>query len=125
MIDDRTAHFSFALPHPTNSLDQDVLRLREAISGADGMFNWCQVRIGELAHVVRTKVASITYDGAGRVASLVETLIDLATRTTIYAYDGNGLVTTETVVQDGWQRVTTYSYSAGRLAGWTTVETPV
>lgn len=36
MIDDRTEHLSLALPHTTNALKLDVLRIREALAAIDG-----------------------------------------------------------------------------------------
>lgn len=38
MTDDRTAHLSLPLPHPTNALDEDVGRLRTSLNGIDAKF---------------------------------------------------------------------------------------
>lgn len=38
MVNDTTAHLGLQLPHPGNELDDDVLRLRSAISGIDAKF---------------------------------------------------------------------------------------
>lgn len=34
-MDDATSHRSYPLPHPDNMLDEDVLRLRDALSQID------------------------------------------------------------------------------------------
>ena len=34
-VDNKTPHQQYPLPHPTNQLDQDVLRLAEALKAVD------------------------------------------------------------------------------------------
>lgn len=37
MIDQKTTNFQLPLPHPNNQLEEDVLRLRTALSNIDGL----------------------------------------------------------------------------------------
>lgn len=63
--------------------------------------------------------AAYTYDSAGRIASVGETLPS-GTRTTTYSYDAAGRVTQAVLTQGSTTRTTTYSYdSTGTLTGWT------
>lgn len=38
MVDDKTSHLDLPLPHPTNELADDVIRLRAALNGIDAQF---------------------------------------------------------------------------------------
>lgn len=38
MINETTSHLGLTLPHPSNTLEEDVLRLRSAINGIDAKF---------------------------------------------------------------------------------------
>lgn len=37
MIDQKTVNLQFPLPHPNNTLQEDVLRLRTALTNIDGL----------------------------------------------------------------------------------------
>lgn len=67
----------------------------------------------------RPTAASYTYDSAGRISSVTETLPSGA-RTTTYTYDSAGRVTQSVVTEGSTARTTTYNYDAnGALTGFT------
>lgn len=143
MIDQRTTYFGFALPHPSNALNVDVVRLQSALSGIDNMLNWAAQLLNSddaalksmqsIANAVRAiqtqldlvSIASETtfaYDNQERVSSMSEVLPEQKTRTTTYLYAQDGALATTTVAVGGRIYVTSYSYTNGRLTGMTTQE---
>lgn len=140
MIDNRTTHFNFPLPYPTNALNEDVLRLRSALSGIDDMFNWASQLLAsddpvlgkmqalvdaakavdaQLAWIEPEAAATLTYNGSGQVTMITETLGGGQPRVTAYAYNVDGQVQTETVTIGAVSYVTTYTYTGGLLTGAT------
>lgn len=65
--------------------------------------------------------AAITYDGAGRVSSIVETR-DGQPATTTMAYNGDGTVARVTTIYKGRTRTETYAYAGGQVSGITATE---
>lgn len=67
----------------------------------------------------RPTAATYTYDAAGRISSVTETLPS-GTRTTDYTYDSAGRVTQSVATEGSVTRTTAYSYdSSGALTGFT------
>ena len=58
----------------------------------------------------------ITYDGSGRVVTVVET-VDGQPATTTMAYNADGTVNTVTTTYKGRTRTETMAYAAGRVSG--------
>lgn len=112
MIESSTARYAFQLPHPANNLSDDVMRLRSALSGIDGIIYTHQstlaARLAVQSHWANT--TAFTYDGSNRVATVTETY-GLVTYVTTITYtgdlvtrvqmDGNGLRRTEDLTYDG------------------------
>lgn len=137
MIDQRTTHFNFALPHPSNQLTEDVARLRSALSGIDNMLNWTRqnlssnddsltnvqaivnairVILPQLNLISSAAETTLTYDGQGRVINVTEVLVDgVTTRATSYAYNPDGTLANSTVIIGDNTYITSYSYSNGLL----------
>ncbi len=140
MIDQRTTHFDFPQPHPSNRLDEDVSRLRETIQSIDNLLNWAAQRIdsddpigtipalvtaakaakADILQLIPASAAAFAYDAEGRVAQITETLPGGAARETTFVYSGSVLAT-ETTVCDGIARRTTYNYLNGRVSSTTRV----
>lgn len=123
MIDDRTTHYTLALPHSNNRLDEDVERLRDALNAIDEAIDGVSDGSSVIADQVIAGVSgAYTYDGGGRVSSISETLTDGSVRTTAFIYNGDGTVQRETVTVGGTSWVTTYAYTGGLVSGYTRVE---
>ena len=84
MINDTTAHLGLQLPHPSNELDDDVLRLRSAISGIDAKFALLDALLAsgdidldtlqELVAAIKGDAASLlAHIGAGDAAHMAAT----------------------------------------------------
>ncbi|MBJ2144199.1 hypothetical protein JC796_25950 [Delftia acidovorans] len=67
---------------------------------------------------------TITYDGAGRVSSIVETR-DGQPATTTMAYNGDGTVASVTTLYRGRTRTETYAYAGGKVSGISATEVQV
>ncbi|MGQ8878807.1 hypothetical protein ACUTR7_14960 [Delftia sp. NA_296.1] len=65
--------------------------------------------------------ATITYDGTGRVSSIVETR-DGQPATTTMAYNGDGTVARVTTLYKNRTRTETYAYAGGQVSGITATE---
>lgn len=76
----------------------------------------------DIRHFEPAVAGALTYDVQGRISVLTETLANAATRTTTYSYDGDGQVATAAQTVAGVARTTTYSYSDGKITGWTVAE---
>lgn len=133
-VDQRTTNFSWPKPHPSNRLDEDVVRLRESLDAIDGLLFWAAQRIdspdplgtipalvvalkatqANLLQTLPADSAVYTYDGFGRVTTASETLPGGATRVTDYVYSGDVLAH-ETTTLGGVSQRTTYTYSGGRV----------
>ena len=71
----------------------------------------------------KPSAATYTYNAAGRVSNIAETL-PAGERATTLTYDANGRVATVAEVLEGKTRTTTYAYDAtGRVSGFAAVET--
>ena len=51
MIDDRTTHYDLPQPSASNTLAEDVARLRTALSGADSALHAIELQTGEAGYV--------------------------------------------------------------------------
>ena len=138
MIDQRTPHFGFRLPHPNNALNEDVLRLRTSLGGIDDMLNWATQLLtsddpilgkmqalvtaakaidAQLAWIEPEASAVLSYNGSGQVTMITETLSGGQQRVTAYAYNVDGQVQTETATIGAVSYRTTYTYTDGLLTG--------
>lgn len=138
MFDDRTTRYSLALPHPSNQLDEDVARLRASLNQIDSLLSFAITKLASddpfiddfqgildslkpallALSVIESPVASVfTYDASGRIASSDETLAGGETRVTVFTYNGDGTLNTETVSVGDASWVTTYQYLSGRVVG--------
>jgi hypothetical protein len=136
MIDDRTAHYSLALPNQDNKLEDDVSRLRSAIAGVDTEIYAVALKLASddpllntlqeivdaakslIAKIERTEIpakTTLTYTD-GLVTTVSEKLTDNRFRTTVLTYN-SGVLNTETVTLGGESYRTTYSYNNGVLTG--------
>ncbi len=129
MIDELTARYGLSLPHPANSLNEDVGRLRAALRGVDGLLynaNTAQKRL-ETAVALQTHWAdsvAMTYDGNGRIATITETYGATSLIITL-GYTGD-LVTTVITNGAGRRRTETLSYDGSqRLTGVVATEEAV
>ena len=107
MIDQKSEHFAWPLPHPINLLQEDVLRLRTAIGLIDGMMYWAATLLnsddpvlGTMQAVVNALKAHTTALG-GKQATLTGAATTIAstdlTASRALAADGNGKVAASTV----------------------------
>ena len=124
MIENTTARFAFQLPHPANNLADDVGRLRSALGGIDGTLYTVQTtlaaRLAAQTHWATT--TTITYDGAGRVATVTEQY-GLTVYTTTLTYT-NDLVTRVQMDGNGVRRTEDLTYNgSGLLTGVAATET--
>lgn len=121
MIDDTTPRYGLSLPHPTNNLNEDVVRLRTALGGVDGLIYSANTARAQLATAVDTQThwadtVAMTYDVSGRVATMTETYG--ATSYVITLGYTSDLVTSVVTVGGGVQRTETLSYDGSqRLTG--------
>lgn len=122
MINQTTSNLRLPLPHPSNMLQEDVLRLRTALTNIDGLI-WllnqttAEVLARQLAQIAMPVAQSLTYTD-GLVTQVTETLVDNSERVTTYTYD-NGLLASETMTVGGKSYLTTYHYQSGVLTGYT------
>lgn len=137
MITQSTPYFAIPLPHPSNQLQEDIVRLRAALGNVDTVLHWAAgllasndpmlASIQNLADASKALSARVgwfepasssvaTYDADGRVTILTETLSDGRSRIVSLGYATSGLCTTETVTLGTERYRTTYTYDAnGRL----------
>lgn len=78
MIDQKTTNFDFPLPHPSNTLADDVLRLRTALGGIDDMFNWAAGLLDSNDPLL------------GKMQAVVDSLKSLTTVLATHAHSGTG-----------------------------------
>ena len=122
MINQTTSHVRLPLPHPSNLLQEDVLRLRTALTNLDGLI-WLlnqttsEVLAKQLVQIALPATQSLTYTN-GLVTKVTETLVDNSTRETTYTYDNN-LLASETMTVGGQSYRTTYHYQSGVMTGYT------
>lgn len=126
MINDRTARYDLPLPHAANRLEEDVIRLRTALQGADGLIYTHQrdlaSQLDRQSHWADS--VAMTYDEAGRVTVLTETF-GAATQVTTFSYNGAGLVTQAVLVANGITRTESYTYDGGGfVTAMTATEVP-
>jgi hypothetical protein len=138
MTDTVTPWQALPLPHPDNTLDYDVLRLRQALTNIDGLLHLLDLltanndRTGlgtmqglvdaarlvrrDLHHLVPAASVALTYGADGAVSEVAETLPDDVTRLTAYTYDAvTGDLLSVTVSVDDHTYRTTYTYADGVL----------
>lgn len=120
MIDDTTPRYGLSLPHPTNNLNEDVVRLRTALGGVDGLIYSVNTARAQLAAAVDAQThwadtVAMTYDVNGRIATITEsygatnyviTLGYTGDLVTSVVSVGGGVQRTETLSYDGSQRLT-------------------
>lgn len=74
--------------------------------------------------IAKPSASTVTYDGAGRVSNITETLPQ-GERATVLTYGVNNRVATVAQTLAGKTRTTTYAYDAsGRVGGYAVVEAP-
>ena len=138
MTDTVTPWVALPLPHQDNTLEYDVLRLRQALLNVDGLLHLLNevtksnnntglgtiqglvdaalLARADLHHLVPADSVALTYGPDGAVIETAEVLADGAARSTIYAYDAlTGDLLTATVTVDERTYVTTYTYDDGVL----------
>ena len=121
MIDDTTPRYGLSLPHPTNNLNEDVVRLRTTIGGVDGLIYSANTARAQLAATVDAQThwadsVAMTYDVNGRIATITESYG--ATSYVITLSYTDDLVTSVVTVGGGVQRTETLSYDGSqRLTG--------
>jgi YD repeat-containing protein len=123
MIDHQTPNLALPLPHPENTLGDDVARLADALNSIDALLSAAQSQISALQSQINAVAtsslldrripnpdsAAYAYDEQGRPISLTED-IDGEDRVTTYAYHLDGRIDTISVAYLGWTRTETYSY---------------
>lgn len=72
MINETTTHLGLALPHPSNTLEDDVLRLRSAIAGVDSALHAQAQALPFKADLVAGKVP------ASQLPSFVDDVLEVA-----------------------------------------------
>lgn len=125
MIDDRTEHYSLQQPHASNTLAEDVVRLRSALTGADSALYTLEQQTGEVGYVASGLSATLTFLPNGLLSNINETLSDGQVRVTSCGYDNLDQLTSLRVDLGLVRRTTTYIYTDSVLTSWTTVETPL
>ena len=67
MADDKTTHYKWPLPSPENLLSEDVVRLRDSISGIDTALNEeASARTEAIEAESTARAAAITAEAAAR-----------------------------------------------------------
>lgn len=123
MIDDRTDHYDLPLPAASNTLNEDVGRLRSALSGLDAAVFVIDQQTNESSYSASGMSASLTFQSSGALASMSEILSNGDVRVTSFGYDLEGVLTSVRVDLGATRRTTTYTYHAsGLLTGWETTE---
>lgn len=121
MIEDITTRYGLTLPHHANNLNEDVMRLRSAITGVDGLIYTANANRERLASQVDAQThwadtVAVTYDVAGRIATITEGYGAVQYVITL-GYTGD-LVTSVVTVGGGVTRTETLSYDSNqRLTG--------
>ena len=135
MIDDRTAYLDLPLPHATNLLDEDVVRLRSALAAVDGEFSAIHAILTESDSTLDTLAEIVTYIKANRgdINSILTgkhdktDWIDRAGQATAVSvtYNGDGTlnVMTETLGSNG-TRTTTMTYNGDKTVATVTINSP-
>ena len=95
----------------------------EAAARTESVAQESAARVAAIAQATaKPNAATITYDGAGRVSGITETLPD-GERVTTLTYGAGGRVDTVGVAMAGNTRTTTYAYDGdGRVGGYAGVE---
>ena len=140
-IDNRTPFFGLSLPNAANQLVDDVQRLRDAITGIDTQLHGLDLSATTKANNAQSAAAAdsttkannaqsaaaasfyataanYTYDAAGKITGLSET-VSGSTRSTTISYNTDGAVYRVITVYNGATRTETYTYTAGVITGLT------
>lgn len=126
MIDDRTEHYDLPQPSASNTLAEDVGRLRSALVGVDSALYAVERQTGEAGYVASGLSAALAFLPNGLLSSISETLSDGRVRVTSCGYDINNQLTSLRVDLGSTRRTTTYTYNtSGVLTAWATTETPL
>lgn len=126
MIDDRTEHYDLPQPSASNTLAEDVGRLRTALADVDSALYAVELQTGEAGYVASGLSAALLFRPNGLLSSITEYLSDGRTRVTSCGYDTENQLISLRVDLGSTRRLTTYTYNtSGVLTDWTTTETPL